>query len=87
MTTEEIEKINYLFNKFKIKSINTFIPNSHWITNDIRTVFVLGYNQYRFGIRHDFDNKFLYTTPICDSFEQFYDELIIFKELILPKYL
>jgi hypothetical protein len=35
----------------------------------------------------DGEGEFILKTPRCDDFETFYDELIIFKELILPKYL
>lgn len=92
ITKEEKHKIDDLFHNLEIKIKNDIHPNSYWINKykNIRTVCTA--NSYSFRITDgSFDKNhipiFLYKTKKCDTFEEFFDELIIFKELILPKYL
>lgn len=89
MTREEfIVKINKLFKDFEIRKSQNSIVYSYYINH---SQYIIIYSTqplicYLVGIPFDI----IYQSSYYDdfkSYEEFYDDLIIFKELILPKYL
>jgi len=44
-------------------------------------------DEYYIAVISNVDGNYLFTTDNFENFEQLYDECIIFKELILPKFL
>jgi len=90
MTEEEFqEKIKVLFDGFLIsrESHTQIIPDYNLTKNlslkiDKPKLFYYVYNKEISIYKYE---HFIYSSPSYDDYEQFYDEMIIFKELILPK--
>ena len=47
----------------------------------------IGWDDYNYFVLTDSADNTIYTSPFCEDYEKLFDELIIFVELIMPRYL
>jgi hypothetical protein len=80
-----INEVDEVLIKYKIKKIFDTFPNDYWLNDTIWIRFY--YKSFRLWDKSSLQNIMLYESPTYDSYEKTLDELIIFKELVLPKYL
>ena len=76
------QNIDHLKN-FGMKYINIKLSGEYIL---FEISIVIPYRIFYLSIQHN-SYDYIYYSPRCDSSEQFYDELIIFKELLLQKLL
>lgn len=80
------EKVKNLFQDFeKFKEYDNSLIPDYKLNDEIFLTIIESGIYYTIGNHTKPD--LIYKSPIYDDFETFYDELIIFKEFILPKYL
>ena len=90
MTQAEFKiNANKLFKGYKIYRVwSNNYPNDYELTSDISLNFRFEKEFTLIKKRYDiFNDDIIYKSPRYSTYEEFFDELIIFKELILPKYL
>lgn len=91
---ELLKTILNLFDEFELTAFSSgynnssviIKPYSYFVKNDLKLYVYLLYPDISFHL-YSKDFICLYTSPQYNNNEQLIDELIIFKELILPKYL
>jgi hypothetical protein len=79
------EKVDKLFKDYKILQKNNHIPNVYWL--NLFDYVVFNCRSKEFYVYNRVENKYIYQSSQFESYEQYYDELIIFKELILPNFI
>ena len=80
------EKVDEMFKEYPIRIKLHYMPNQYWITDDKS----IGFDSKYFWLVDNKIRKYnitIYRSSHFQSIEEFYDEIIIFKELILLKYL
>ena len=86
MTEQEFKyKVDELFSGYKIVTNWIHKPNTFFLIKNI--VITFSFDDHYFYISEHLSLNDMYMSPKYDDYEQCFDELIIFKELILPKLL
>ena len=85
MTPEKFKiQVDELFSEYKNYHTLKFTPNDKHINKNI----VLLFGIVNFGLMdRNIDDTVLYKGNLSGDYEKILDDLIIFKELILPRYL
>jgi hypothetical protein len=81
--------VDDLFKDYIIRIEWSSEPNSYVLD---KKDLIIHFNNFRFWLSKenpidDFGGTLIYKSSQFDDYEQYLDELIIFKEIILPKYL